>query len=692
MAHRLSPEHLDRLLDLAGQARSAALPSEVRDDGPADLGLVWNSNLDFWIERLEEETAYAWTWEQYVTAASMLNQAEHQRTLLAEFMDSLVQPPAGDVAVSDDVSEIPLIAFAELLREIELAQDRPAELDTLEVEQQADPLAAPVSASDAGDDVASGGREHEARIGGSREGISEQLRADLAVQAGLATLYGASAWEQLNTSSLSPQDETEHLENANPSVAGRMAVPEAAGDPTAIEVTVAVPSEDARYVRLDAGAVSPDGPVPVGNDHEAAAPVASHASRGSHSHVAVDPGDEDFADVVAASVVGVPVAGSVLVEALREAGIRLTGTDAGDVILGGLGDDTLEGGPGNDVVVGGDGDDKLFGGAGNDTLDGGAGDDTLDGGAEDDALDGGPGDDVLVGGTGNDTIFVDSVGDYVEELVDEGTDTVITNLSVYTLPEHVEVLVLVYDDGAVAGGNSLANLIVTGGGSDRLAGGAGDDTLLGGAGDDVLDGGDGADLMVGGLGSDVIIVAEADDVVVELAGEGWDTVVTSLSAYALSENVEVLMYSGNGAFAGAGNARDNLVVGGDGDDVLSGGAGNDTIDGGGGDDTIDGGDGDDVVLDASGNDYVMFTRGADTIVLRPGFGNDTIIGFDAESSGYGRGDQIDVSAYRFTPDALGTDILLVYDGDATVVKIGADSLRLVLVDVSSVGKNDFIFS
>ncbi|MCH8198066.1 MAG: hypothetical protein IH904_08285, partial [Proteobacteria bacterium] len=68
------------------------------------------------------------------------------------------------------------------------------------------------------------------------------------------------------------------------------------------------------------------------------------------------------------------------------AGLILTGTSDGEILMGGTGPDTLNGLGGDDILIGGDGADKLFGGADNDTLvfdsidtviDGGTGEDTL---------------------------------------------------------------------------------------------------------------------------------------------------------------------------------------------------------------------------------------------------------------------------------------------------------------------------
>ena len=80
----------------------------------------------------------------------------------------------------------------------------------------------------------------------------------------------------------------------------------------------------------------------------------------------------------------------------REAAINLSGTTAGDLILGTQFDDTVAGGTGRDVIDGGAGDDRLSGRPGSDTLAGGEGKDVLNGGASNDVLSGGAGRDVFV--------------------------------------------------------------------------------------------------------------------------------------------------------------------------------------------------------------------------------------------------------------------------------------------------------
>ena len=142
---------------------------------------------------------------------------------------------------------------------------------------------------------------------------------------------------------------------------------------------------------------------------------------------------------------------------------------------------------------------------------------------------------------------------------------------------------------------------ITGNGTDNvLRGNAGDDTLRGLGGDDTLDGGSDTDTMLGGTGDDTYRIDSKHDVVTELAGEGTDTVVSSLLITTLGDNVENLTLDYVSHFGlgriGIGNELDNVIRGGDGTDVLKGLAGDDRLDGGQGADLMIGGDGDDTYV------------------------------------------------------------------------------------------------
>ena len=173
--------------------------------------------------------------------------------------------------------------------------------------------------------------------------------------------------------------------------------------------------------------------------------------------------------------------------------------------------------------IGSAGDNTLTGNGLDNLFDGGRGDDTLIGGAGNDILIGGVGADLLNGGRGDDTYVVDQAGDRIETMGDAllGRDTVTVTgaLLSWRLAEGIETLISLVGADFVAIGNDAANLVQTGRGADRLTGGLGNDTL---------DGGFGGDRMLGGAGNDTYIVDHADDRAIDLAGEGVDTVLSSV--------------------------------------------------------------------------------------------------------------------------------------------------------------------
>lgn len=151
--------------------------------------------------------------------------------------------------------------------------------------------------------------------------------------------------------------------------------------------------------------------------------------------------------------------------------------------------------------------------------------------------------------------------------------------------------------------------------ADVLNGGAGDDILYGRGGDDILSGGSGANTLFGGAGNDIYYVDSAGDVVVELPGEGIDEVRTTISTFALPNNVESLRYVGAGDFTSTGNGAANTIISGAGNDTLNGGGGNDLILAGDGDDTVIGGPGADTLYGQGGNDTLSDSAdAADTMI------------------------------------------------------------------------------
>ncbi len=275
----------------------------------------------------------------------------------------------------------------------------------------------------------------------------------------------------------------------------------------------------------------------------------------------------------------------------------LTGSAVANGLSGGEGDDTLSGGLGNDYLDGGSGVDSLFGGGGEDLMDGGEGADSLSGGADSDSyfvddpadfvvegategtgdriytsvsytlgagvyvetlstasdvgadplvlagnelnnriignagtntLYGMGGDDRLEGLAGDDTYVLDSASDVVVEAAGQGYDRVYSTVS-FTLATGSEVELLSTPDylGIAAinlTGNEFGNAIY---------GNAAANLLIGLGGDDYLYGATGADTMRGGLVTTLMSSRMPATCVEELAGQGVDTIYTSLAVCSL---------------------------------------------------------------------------------------------------------------------------------------------------------------
>ncbi|KAA8605137.1 calcium-binding protein, partial [Salipiger aestuarii] len=105
------------------------------------------------------------------------------------------------------------------------------------------------------------------------------------------------------------------------------------------------------------------------------------------------------------------------------------------------------------------------------------------------------------------------------------------------------------------------------------------------SGNNVLNGGTGADRMEGGAGNDTYYVDNAGDVIVEAAGQGVDTVLSTIGYSLAGTNLENLTLLGSANINAVGNASANRLYGNSGNNILDGGAGADRMEGGAGDDT-----------------------------------------------------------------------------------------------------------
>ena len=356
-------------------------------------------------------------------------------------------------------------------------------------------------------------------------------------------------------------------------------------------------------------------------------------------------------------------------------GNELQGGGGNDQLRGGKGNDKLQGGDGDDRVDAGEGNDEIVGGdgAGNDTYVGGVGTDTvrytsaitgitvdltlgtasgneigsdtlseienviggqagdslkgnsqannIDGYTGNDTINGYGGADTLVGGQGSDSYYVDLSTDVVTENLNEGTDTVYSTATAFTLSANVENGRIYTSNAASLTGNTLNNVIYAGAGNNSLVGGDGTDTLsyyygvtgitgvtvslasttaqtTGGSGTDtisgfenlygsnnndsltgsssnnVLNGYAGTDTLVGGAGDDTYYVDVAGDVIIETSTGGKDLVLSSfLGTYVMGNYVEEGRINSTGAANLTGNSLSNLLYAGAGNNILNGGTG-----------------------------------------------------------------------------------------------------------------------
>lgn len=226
--------------------------------------------------------------------------------------------------------------------------------------------------------------------------------------------------------------------------------------------------------------------------------------------------------------------------------------------------------------------------------------------------------------------------------------------------------------------------------SDTLFGGNGNDTLMGGEDDDLSYGGAGNDSMVGGTGNDTFQVTEAGDAVIESAGEGTDSVFTTVSWTVTSGNIEGVYAVGAGLSVTGSSLADVLVAdasgsilaGAGGDDSLFGQAGADILIGGAGNDTLRGGGGADTLIGGAGNDQLVGGAGADDFRFdAPSWGYDQVFDFVRGS------DHLDMLGTGATNFAA----LTIYStGTNTAVVYGAN--RIDVYGVVGLTASDFIFS
>lgn len=261
----------------------------------------------------------------------------------------------------------------------------------------------------------------------------------------------------------------------------------------------------------------------------------------------------------------------------------------------------------------------------------------------DDVHSGASGDDVIRGRGGNDTMMGQRGDDLIEGV--DGRDKLFGG----------------YGDDDLFGGTGTdevfggrgTDLLDGGDGRDALSGGADDDRLFGRADADRLDGGSGNDRLRGDAGRDRLVGGHGDD---DLFG-GRDA---------------------DEAFGGRGT------------DLLDGGGGHDTLSGGADDDRLFGQDGRDILTGGLGNDWLVGGSDNDTFVFTASFGDDRIVGFDADP--HGGQDRIDLSSFGLTRDTFADHVAISYAASKVLVEVdgGGTILLLGVHGASSVTVDDFL--
>ena len=358
--------------------------------------------------------------------------------------------------------------------------------------------------------------------------------------------------------------------------------------------------------------------------------------------IGTSPDSSKSVTVAITNVVGIsPAASNAAVQ---------TGTNEEDTLIGLNGANTLNGLDANDTLTGGKGNDTLNGGAGNDTFIY-----TVNDGA--DAIDGGNGVNTLtiLGNAGNDVLKASFNGTEITGIaggtvvnVESITADLLGGVDTLNYAGTSADVVIDLSNNSASGFTSITGI-------ENGTGGNGNDTLIGNS----L-----VNKFVGGLGNDTYVVSNSD-IIIEAAGAGNDQVLTDSNSFLLANSVEKMTFTGIGDFVGTGNNISNIINSGSGNDTINALSGMDIINGGAGNDVMDGG------------------FGNDTFLFNLGFGNDTILGFDADA--IGGQDILDISSLGINAGNFASSVTITDLGNDTSVTIGADTIQLI--GVNGVGTN-----
>ena len=434
----------------------------------------------------------------------------------------------------------------------------------------------------------------------------------------------------------------------------------------------------------------------------------------------------------------------------------LEGRAGNDALYGGNGNDTLLGGNGNDSIYGRGGNDSVNAGAGNDkvyvsdidgndTLIGGAGNDFLEldrsthdtqfnvtfdagtpgliqladgtefsgfeqvyfyaGNADDTfnvILDSSNTNDLqFIGGDGNDHVVLDMTR-LTEDLTfyvpfGKLSETSNPRNYGYFQGDSYHLKGGAGNDTYNVGGVTQASTLEGRAGNDALYGGSGNDMLLGGTGGDQLSGGSGRDRLVGGKGADTLLGGTGNDTID--GGNGGDRVILGNGSDLFLDNAQTGLAGKDTVFGGQGS---DTLKGGGGNDILRGdlgadsvfgGKGFDKLLGGSGTDTLLGGQGNDTLTGGAGQDQLIGGAGSDRFIFANGFGNDTVVGFEAFNK-----EKISLAKVTGITDFVDLVTNHLNDvGGIAQIQVGTNTILLDGVAFSDVGAGlaysaeDFIF-
>ena len=173
--------------------------------------------------------------------------------------------------------------------------------------------------------------------------------------------------------------------------------------------------------------------------------------------------------------------------------------------------------------------------------------------------------------------------------------------------------------------NGVENLTLIGVNAINGTGNSGNNILTGNSASNTLNGSTGVDTLIGGFGNDIYQVDSTTDIITENAGEGIDTIQSSVTyTIASLANIENLTLTGSSVINGTGNAANNSLTGNSANNTLNGSDGNDTLNGSAGNDTLIGGNGNDFA------DYYSSTASV-TVNLVTGIASDGLGGTDTLS-------------------------------------------------------------